>query len=270
MLCVSQLYIHPVKSLAGFQLDQVELTDRGPKYDRRWMVVNSADKFVTQRQYPKMCLIETGIDDGVLSLSDPNGNVCRVGAAEGEMRPVQVWHDSVAAQDCGDEVAAWLSNFLDVSVRLVYMPEQSTRLVDGEYAFNDEAVSFADGFPLLVVSQASLDLLNQKLDLGVGMDRFRPNIVISGCEAHAEDEWQSIKIAENTLSLPKPCSRCVIPSIDPSTGVKQDQVIKALGDYRRRAGKIYFGQNALIEKTAEQQGSIIRVGDSISVLESQS
>ena len=266
MLTVSQLYVHPVKSLAGFQLSQVKLTGKGPEYDRRWMVVNGTGKFVTQRQYPKMCLIGTSIDDGVLSLSDPSGDLCRVRPAQGGIRQVQVWHDLVAAHDCGDEVAHWLSNFLGVSVRLVYMPERSTRLVDQEYALNNEAVSFADGFPLLLVSQSSLDLLNQKLDLTVSMERFRPNVVISGCEAHAEDDWQKVEIAGNTLSLPKPCSRCVIPSIDPLTGLKQDQVIKVLSGYRRRAGKIYFGQNALIEQTTEQRESILSVGDSVTVL----
>ena len=271
MLTIKQLYIHPVKSLAGFSVDSFSLDSTGPEYDRRWMIVDANGKFVTQRQHPKMCLIKTRIDDDVLTLSADNRISYKVPSDTNDLRSVQVWHDQVSAQDCGDGVAEWLTQILKKSVRLVYMPEQTKRLVDQDYANNSETVSFADGFPLLIVSQASLDLLNTKLDHAIDMQRFRPNIVVDGCEPHAEDNWRKLTIAGHTLQLVKPCSRCIIPSIDPLSGQKQSQVIDVMNGYRRRKGKIYFGQNALlekqeVEKQAEPITGVFRVGDSVNVV----
>jgi len=149
-LTVSELYIHPVKSLAGYKVDHFKLDSTDPEYDRRWMVINAKGKFLTQRQNPKMCLINTRLDSGELTLSAANCQPHKVPVAQGDTTQVQVWHDFVAAQDCGDAVANWLSQFLGVSARLVYMPEHTNRRVDQDYALNNETVSFADGFPLLV------------------------------------------------------------------------------------------------------------------------
>jgi len=261
-LTISQLYIHPVKSLAGITVNCFNLDSTGPEYDRRWMVVNTDGKFVTQRQHPKMCLIKTQIDNGVLTLSADGLDSCEVLATSGEPMMVEVWHDQVLAQDCGDEVSDWLSQILKVSVRLVYMPKQTRRLVDQDYADENQIVGFADGFPLLIVSQASLDLLNTKLDDVIDMQRFRPNIVVDGCKSHAEDDWQQLEIAGNTVQLVKLCSRCIIPSIDPLTAQKQAQIIAVLNKYRRQAGKIYFGKNAVVENGTEP----LSVGDTVTVV----
>lgn len=257
---VSQLYIYPLKSARGIAVDKFELGSRGPMFDRQWMVVNSQGKFVTQRQFPRMCLIETRIHAGDLTLSAPQMPAILVGSSSRQY-DVIVWKDTVPAQDCGDDVAQWLSSYLGASVRLVEMPSSSQRLVDSDYASAGEMVGFADGFPLLLASQASLDDFNTKLEDPIGMERFRPNIVIEGSLAYAEDEWQELSIGSIALSIVKPCSRCIIPSIDQSTAQKQMSVNDALLAHRSRNRKTYFGQNALHRNTG-----IISVGDSLSVL----
>lgn len=268
---VNQLAIYPVKSAAGILLEQVELDHRGPLLDRVWMVVDSKNRFVSQRNAPKMCLIRTVLQDKVLCLSAPNMPEIHLAleplVTESIFRNVLVWKDSVNAIDCGDEAASWLSGYLNRDCRLVFMPKSSERLVDKEYAKQQQTVGFADGFPLLVISEASLeqfntDLAKQGSSVKVDLHRFRPNIVIAGCEAFAEDNWNKIQINNIVLSLVKPCSRCIIPALDQDSGVKQMEVIEVLNKTRRRERKTYFGQNALHDGPG-----IIKLHDVVTVLE---
>ena len=157
--------------------------------------------------------------------------------------------------------AAWLSDRLGSACRLFYMPEDSVRLVDGLYAHNGETVSFADGFPILLISRASLDDLNGRLPSPVPMNRFRPNLVISGCAPFAEDDWKRIRIGDMVFDVAKPCSRCAIPSIVQETGERDPHINRALASYRRFDGKIYFGQNLLY-----QQPGRLQSGDQVEVL----
>jgi len=258
-MVVSQLFIYPLKSARGIELERIELDRHGPVFDRQWMVVTPQGKFVTQRQLPKMCLIETRLIDGCLGLGAP-GMPSILVSGSGKQSGVIVWKDSVQAVDCGDAAADWLSTYLGRSCRLVKMPTGSRRLVDQDYAHSGETVRFADGFPLLIVSQASLDDFNSKLEHSIGMERFRPNIVIDGCRPFAEDEWRELTIGELILSIVKPCSRCIIPSIDPLTGEKQMVVNEALFTHRRRDHKAFFGQNALLRNTGR-----IDVGEQVVV-----
>lgn len=246
-IVVSELNTYPLKSATGIALDTMALDDRGPLYDRRWMLVDENYKFVTQRQYPKMCLIHTAYDNnGCLTLSAQRMSPISVQSEQsGNVVTVQVWRDSVEAIDCGDTAANWVSEFLGVSCRVVHMPDRVRREVNPDYASNREIVGFSDGFPLLLISQASLDDLNTRLSQPIAMNRFRANIIVTGCEAFAEDQWKIIRIGEMEFQVAKPCSRCVIPSIDPNTGVKQPEVVRTLAAYRRRNGKVYFGQNLL-------------------------
>ena len=260
-LTVSQLSIYPVKSAGGLSVSSMQLSARGPMFDRHWMLIDNKNRFLTQRHHPKMCLIGTQVDGQALTLTAPDTTDCAVSGVNTGERQVQVWNDSVLAEDCGDEVAQWLSDYLQKDCRLVCMPEHSQRLVDPGYADEDQTVGFADGFPVMLVSQASLDNFNSKLDSPVGMDRFRPNIVVDGCEPYAEDDWKKIQIGDITFSLVKPCARCIIPSIDQQTGSKQREVIDALNEHRRRDNKTYFGQNALYDKSGE-----IHLGDRVTVI----
>ena len=254
-LKIKELYIHPVKSLRGFSVDSIELDAFGAKYDRRWMVVDDQAMFISQREKPVMATIETSLEDGLLRLKDAGGSIV-VEAADGRDYQVQVWHDRVTAKDCGDAVAQWLTQRLGQSCRLVYMPDEACRIVDKNYTINAEKVSFADGFPLLVIGQASLDDLNARMDAPVTMARFRPNIVVANSAPFAEDQWSTLMHKNVNFHVVKPCSRCVIPSLDPQTGERHKTINRVLAGFRRRDNVIYFGQNMLFDGQAT-----IRVGD---------
>ena len=163
--------------------------------------------------------------------------------------------------DAGEEVAQWFSEHLGQSCRLVYQGGDGRRGVDRQFSPAGTQVSLADGFPLLLISQASLDDLNRRLDRPVGMDRFRPNLVVSGCEPHAEDQWRQIRIGEMCFDLVKPCARCVIPSIDQDTAQRDSPINRVLASYRRRDGQIFFGQNLL-----HQQQGALELGMPVEVL----
>jgi uncharacterized protein YcbX len=259
---LSGLFIYPVKSLAGYESDSIDMDRFGPAGDRRWLVTNLAGRFLTQRDHPRMALIEALANEDSLELrADDDAITVAVPGPDARDRLVQVWEDRPRARDAGDAAAGWLSQRLGEDCRLFYMPEDSVRLVDGLYAHGGETVSFADGFPILLISQASLDDLNSRLPSPVPMNRFRPNLVVTGCEPFAEDGWKRIRIGEMTFDVAKPCSRCVVPSIVQETAERDPHINRVLAGYRRFEGKIYFGQNLLY-----QQGGTLRVGDPVDVL----
>lgn len=260
---LSGIYIYPVKSCAGLQLKTTGLDRFGPEGDRRWMVVGESGDFITQRDLPRMALIRATPAAGGLQLRCGNAGVEVDTPAAGQpLRRVRVWSDHVQARDAGDDAAVWLSEQLGRACRLVYMPAESVRRVDGAYAREGETVGFADGFPLLLVSQASLDDLNSRLPAPVPMNRFRPNLVISGCEPFAEDGWQCIRIGAITFDVAKPCARCVIPSIVQETAERDRHINRALAAYRRVNGQVLFGQNLLY-----RQAGRLAVGDTVEVLD---
>ena len=261
-LKISRLFVYPLKSARGIALDSMTLNERGPEYDRQWMVVKESGKFQTQRQLPEMCLIETGLNNGQLELNAPGMPLLTVNSGPGEVIEVEVWGDRVSARDCGDEAATWLSHYLGRNLRLVEMPAEARRLVDTDFAKDSETVGFADGFPILLVSEASLQDFNRHLDAPIDMDRFRPNIVLEGCEPFAEDSWHELEAGGLRLSIVKPCSRCIIPSIDQRSATKQMQVNEALLAHRRRDGKTFFGQNVLHRNPGE-----LKIGDAVSVVQ---
>lgn len=247
-LQLSQIWRYPVKSLRGESLDLAAVEARGIQFDRHWMLVDKQGVFLSQRQLPRMVLIKAHVEKGCLSLSAPGLPDLQISAAGRELASVRVkiWRDECEAQPSGAEADAWFSEFLEQECRLVYLPSGSMRQVDQDYARRDDQVGFADGFPFLLISQASLDDLNQRLPDPLPMERFRPNLVISGCDAYAEDSWRRIRIGELILRVVKPCSRCIIPTIDPVTGRRQgDEPLKTLLQYRKQGNKVMFGQNLL-------------------------
>ena len=262
-LSVSALYRYPVKSLRGASLDSVNVGRRGFQYDREWMVVDPSGQFLTQRQLPRMCLIATSFSDRkqlVLSAPGmPDHAVAQTGEDPGR---VTVWRDDVDAVYVDPEADAWLSQFLQTACRLVHMPAGSVRQVDLDYAKAGDEVGFADGFPFLLISQASLDDLNSRLESPVTIQRFRPNLVVSGCEAYAEDTWRCLRIGDLLLRVVKPCSRCIIPTIDPTSGERSAEPLRTLTGYRRRNNKVLFGQNLVHEGT----GDLVR-GMAVEILE---
>jgi uncharacterized protein YcbX len=259
---LTEMTHYPVKSCAGVGLSVSDLDRFGLEGDRRWMIVNELGRFLTQRDIAHMALITVSRLPGGIHLDFEGSGLDVPFPGEGTVeRQVQVWSDHVNARDAGDEVAQWLSQRLASSARLVYMPPDTVRLVDGIYATEGETVGFADGFPLLLISRASLDDLNHRLQTPVPMNRFRPNLVVDGCEPFAEDHWRRIRIGAMEFDVAKACSRCSIPSIIQESGRRDPDINRALAGFRRIDGKICFGQNLLYQQTGQ-----LSVGDSVEVL----
>ncbi len=249
---VSALYIHPVKSCRAIEKTSARLEAFGLQHDRRWMVVDENGLMLTQRKKPRMCLIQPEVTATGLILKTSSANHLSVDLPLANKKiKVKVWDDECQAFDAGDDAAHWLSDFLETTCRLVYFPDDEIRQVDINYASAGDKTAFSDGFPLLLISQASLDDLNSRLAAPVTMNRFRPNIVVTGCGAFAEDSWERIRIGETEMRVVKPCSRCVIPSINIETAVKEDEPVKTLVSYRKRDNKIFFGQNVIANNSGE-------------------
>lgn len=263
-LSLSGLYRYLVKSFAGESLERARLDPFGLQMDRRWMLVDAEGGFLSQRELPRMALINPRLTPEGLLLQAPDRSdlAVRRPSMETERFKVRVWKDHCAAQLADPEADAWLSDYLGQACRLVYMPEESVRRVDPRYAEPDDRAAFSDGFPLLLISQASLDDLNGRLEHPLPMSRFRPNLVVEGCEPYAEDEWRRIRIGELSLRVVKPCSRCKITTVDPYTGETGLEPLKTLASYRRRGKQVYFGQNLIHDTEGE-----LALGMPVEVLE---
>lgn len=260
---VASLHIYPVKSLGGVSCSSYRFDPWGPQHDRRWMVVTPDGHFLTQRQLPIMATIRPTVRTDGLSLEHRGADRIDVPYPDRtSMRFVRVWKSKVMASDAGDEVAQWLTKRVSRPCRLVYMdaPEQAR---PQSYNGRDYVSSFADGFPGLLCAQASLEALNKRLNHFVPMERFRPNIVISGSQPWEEDQWGVLHVGEARLRVMKPCTRCVITTVDQKTGEIPHigQPLQELGHFRRTKAGITFGQNLVVEKPG-----YIRVGDDVRVL----
>jgi len=264
MLTVSQLFIYPVKSLGGIAVDAAVVTDRGFQYDRRWMLIDEHNSFISQREMAAMALFDVAIqEDGLLVTHKPGGDAIHIPfePQTNETLTVEVWSDRCKAIVVSHQANQWFSNKLGINCRLVYMPGAVKRRVDGRYAIDKEIVSFADGYPMLLIGQASLDDLNSRLDEQLTMRRFRPNIVFTGGEPFEEDVMEAFKINTILFYGVKLCARCVITTINPDTAVKGKEPLRTLATYRMKNNKIYFGQNLL-----HKGEGLIQVGDAMEVI----
>lgn len=261
---VTRLYLHPVKSLGGIAVSQFEVDRFGPRMDRRWLVVDSKGQFITQRQKAAMALVKTALEGEQVTLTVQGREPVRFAPTDftGGERQVHVWRDTCVARSGPAALNQWISEALGTQCQIVFMPDTTARKVNTEYARQGETVSFADGFPLLLTTEVSLDDFNSHMPFPVGMERFRPNLVVEGTTPFAEDGWQRIQVGQMIFRLAKPCSRCAIPTIDPQTAQKQPEVFKTLKSYRARDGEVYFGQNLLPEGPG-----IVRVGDEVHILD---
>lgn len=268
MLQVSQLFIYPIKSLGGIAKQVVEITSTGFKHDRRWMLVDENNMFLTQRAQPQMALLQVGENaDGIFVFhkQHPLQSISIPFTTEYSKRSsVTVWDDVCEALEADEEINSWFSDMLQVNCKLVYMPDSTKRLVDKKYAGNNEITSFSDGYPILMIGQATLDNLNQMLNEPVPMNRFRPNIVFTGGHAHIEDEMAAFTIEELNFLGVKPCARCVMTTIDQQTATGGKEPLKTLSSFRMKNNKIYFGQNVL-----QQQNGFIKIGDEIKIVTQQ-
>jgi len=265
MLQVSQLFIYPIKSLAGIELTEARLTDRGFEHDRRWMLVDTDNRFFTQREFGQMALLQPSIGkNGMLITHKKTGDNILIPfePETGETFSAVVWDDTCNVIRVSDAADAWFSRQLGISCKLVYMPDDSIREVDHNYATDGEITNLGDGYPLLIIGQASLDDLNGRMDEAIPMMRFRPNIVFTGGEPYQEDDMTHFSINQIDFYGVKPCARCPIPTIDLETGERSKEPLRTLANYRRREHKVFFGQNLLYHGLGK-----IAVGDELQVLE---
>lgn len=263
---LSEIWIYPVKSLGGISLQEAIPEPRGLRYDRRWMLVNKEGQFVTQREIPRMALLGTAIESTAIKVflkghpaesvqipldSDP------LNLLEQE---VQIWNDRCTARLMPQAINEWFSEQLGQHLRLFFMPESTRRPADERFAPPGHHVSFADGYPYLIIGQSSLDELNRRLPSPVPMNRFRPNFVFTGGEAFVEDTWKHLSIGQQPFHCVKPCARCILPNTDQDTAARSVEPLKTLKAFRKVDNRILFGQNVL---WTGQSPAHLRVGDRI-------
>ncbi len=260
---LTQINIYPIKSLGGFPVPSANVEPRGLQHDRRWMLVDEDGRFLTQRALPRMALVSVNVEAEGLTLRAPGSQALRVPLhpSGNATETVRVWRSVCRAVPVGEEADRWLTGFLGVPCRLVYMPEETRRAVNTDYSAAEGIVSFADGYPLLLLGEASLEDLNSRLERPVPMNRFRPNLVVSGSSAYAEDGWQKIRIGNTVFHGVKPCDRCSLITVDQATGeAAGPEPLKTLAAYRLKDRKVLFGQ-LLIPDGA----GLVRVGDAVEI-----
>ncbi len=259
---LSGIFIYPVKSLAGIQLVSSDITSTGLKFDRKWMLVDVDGQFLSQRRLPRMALIKTVLTANHLILKAPEMPGLSIALTDTDGRVVKsvIWKDQCDTSHVSQEADEWFSDFLGQKCQLVHQLDEVIRSVDPDYAQTTDQVAFSDGFPFLIISENSLASLNHDMQLDFPMARFRPNLVISGCPAYEEDNWREIRIGHIDFRLPKPCSRCVVPTIDPETAQTGKEPLATLNKLRKWQNKVYFGQNAL-----HNQCGILTTGDAVTV-----
>jgi uncharacterized protein YcbX len=296
---ISEINIYPIKSLKGISVESAVVEARGLRYDRRWMLTDRECMFLTQREFPRMALIAVGIDDEALYVTADGFGTLEIAHSPetGDRRPVTIWQSVCDGEIYGDVVNEWFSDVLGTDCQLVYMPDDSRRSVNPRFDQGSDIVSFADGYPLMAIGEASLADLNSRLAANaelpprpsatpprqggelfvpLPMNRFRPNLVVSGSEAYAEDDWATVRIGDAVFRSTKPCERCVITTVDQAKGdFAGKEPLKTFASYRMAKDvmperfeslgvgptAVLFGQN-LVPEIADVA---VKVGDLVGV-----
>ncbi len=260
---ITGVFIYPLKGARGIPLESARLDALGFRHDRRWMVVDGAGEFVSQRTAPRLALVHPSLVGDTLVLEAPGRAPLELpadGAGAGA-DTVRIFDDTVEAAPTGDAADAWISGFLGQSARIVAFATDAVRPVDPRYARrSSDRVAFVDAYPVLLISQGSLDLLNGRLPAPVPMNRFRPNLVVGGSAPHAEDGWRRIRVGDVVFSVVKPCARCTVPTVDQRTGETGPEPLRTLATYRKVGSKVLFGQNLIHEAPgAVAVGQLVQV-----------
>jgi uncharacterized protein len=257
---LSGLYVYPIKSCAGISLVSSELCATGLRHDRRWMLVDEAGGFMSQRAHPRMALISTHLSEEHLIAAAPGMPDLRMPLrqANENLIDVSVWGDENLGDLVGEEADRWFGEFLRFRCRLVRKPDDNPRLVDSRYARSGDQVGFADGFAFLLISEASLEDLNGRLENPLPMNRFRPNFVVKGCKPYAEDGWCRLRIGDVSFRVAEACPRCAITTTDQETGKRGKEPLRTLATYRKSDGEVFFGRNLIHDALGT-----VRVGDPI-------
>ncbi|HEY5017411.1 MAG TPA: MOSC N-terminal beta barrel domain-containing protein [Streptosporangiaceae bacterium] len=266
---LASVHIYPLKGGRAVDLDEAVVEPWGLAGDRRWLLVDADGQFITQREHPALArlVVSYGPRAGITVSSDGYRSLSVAAPVDSpELLKVTVWRSTVLAAAAGPEADSWFSGYLGEPVRLVWLDDPTRRAVDPEFGAEGDVVSFADGFPLLVTSSASLGQLGEWLaadgDLPVPMNRFRPNVVVSGYEPWDEDRWRRIRIGAVSFRVAKPCGRCVVTTTDQATGERGRQPLRMLARRRRFGKSLVFGQNLIPDSPG-----LIRVGDPMEVTE---
>lgn len=259
MAVVSALYVYPIKACRGVRVSEWPVVERGFDADRRWMIVDQAGVFVSQREVTRLALVSTAFDGASLRVTAPGLTPLLLprGHELAAARSVRIWSDE--SRGCvHTEGSAWFSEYLGASHELVYMPDAERRAVNPERARAADIMSFADGYPFLLISEASLGELNRRLTEPVPMERFRPNIVISGTEPFAEDEFSELRLGGISFRGVKRCDRCSVTTIDIETGRPSREPLRTLSTFRLQDSRVWFGMNLIHDGPG-----VLRVGDSV-------
>lgn len=261
MHTLSEINIYPIKSLGGISLQSSEVEERGLKYDRRWVLVDESNTFFTQRDFPEMALIKVAIGNDGLHLQHKRKDIEPLKAPfdfdHSKKANVVIWDDTIIGEFYSQTIDDWFSEILGIKCHLVKMPDITKRVVDNAYVKN-KIVSFADGYPFMIIGQSSLDDLNSRMDVPLPMNRFRTNFVFSGGKPFEEDDWKKFKIGEVKFEAVKPCARCVITTTDQETAERAHEPLLTLSEFRKIDNKVMFGMNLVCESTGQ-----VKVGDSI-------
>lgn len=261
---LSEIYIYPIKSLAGVRMKSARVQEKGLEGDRRMMLIDENNQFITQRALPKMALFHVEWNEGLVTVShkiktdlhritiDPTAPI------NSEHFKAMIWDDEVQVQEIAAIYSKWFSDALEFNCRLVAFPEMNKRQVDVKYVPQESNVSLADGYPFLVIGKESLRDVSERVGVELPIRRFRPNFFFEGGMPYDEDTWQDFYIGSVKFRGVKPCARCVLITIDPNTGEKGVEPLKTLSSYRNKNGKVYFGQNVIA-----LQFGIINEGDDI-------
>lgn len=264
MPTVAALFVYPIKSTHRVAVAEAAVTRRGLAGDRCWMLVDASGRFLSQRDVPQLATVQATLQPGGrMQVEAPGRPRLEVAGPSEEGMMVRVWQSEVPARRADEAASAWFRAYLGREAHLVYLPETTLRRVDPAYAVRpDDPVSFADGYPLLLAAEASLQALNARLDVPVLMTRFRPNLVVADTAPFEEDTWHRIRVGTAVFHVVKPCARCVVTTHDQETGQGTGaEPLRTLATFRRQGNKVLFGQNLIPDGPGR-----VRVGDSVEVL----
>lgn len=261
---VTGLYVYPLKSARALGLQEARLDEFGIEGDRRWCLLGDDGRVITQRDCPALATLDVSPTADGIELRAVGRRPMTVPrpARKQPVLSIQVWEDRTEGLAAGTEADSWLESLLERPCRLLYMPATTRRPVSLRYGRSGDRVSFADGYPVLLTSEASLAELNRRLETAVPMDRFRPNLVIDGLEPFAEDGWARIRIGNTEFRVVKSCARCVVTTTDQQTGARGREPLLTLATFRRASGKVLFGENLIHDGCGP-----IRLGDRLEVVE---
>lgn len=263
-LILSEIFVYPIKSLGGISVNSAIAEQRGLKYDRRYLLVDENNMFMTQRDFSQMALLKLSFSENgfeVLNTKDSSHAIIPLTSHSNDRLTVTIWDDECNAVRVDSDLDDWFSHAINKKCSLVYMPDDEKRIVEKNYINDEHIVSFADAYPFLIIGQSSLDDLNARLEKPVPMNRFRTNFVFTGGNPFEEDNWKDFKIGEVNFKAVKPCARCVITTTNQDTAERNAEPLKTLSQYRKINNKVMFGMNVICKNNGA-----VSVGDKITLL----